>query len=92
MILGLVLEVSYLTASPTVLAAQELPQGAGSTGLPCAFAPLEHGHDLRTVHELLGHPDANWKIIYTHAPNRGPVAVQGPADRMLGLCRCRVLS
>lgn len=42
---------------------------------------LEHGYDIRTVQELLGHRDLNTTMIYTHILNQGPGAVRSPADR-----------
>ena len=44
---------------------------------------LEDGHDIRTVQELIGHADVATTMIYTHVLNRGPGAVQSPADRLL---------
>jgi site-specific recombinase XerD len=43
---------------------------------------LEDGHDIRTVQEVVGHRDVSTMMIYTHVLNRGPAAVQSPADRI----------
>jgi len=43
---------------------------------------LEHGSDIRTIQELMGHRDLKSTMIYTHVLNRGGLGVQSPADRL----------
>lgn len=49
-----------------------------------ATALLEHGYDIRTVQELLGHQNVATTMIYTHVLNRGGRGVLSPADRAGG--------
>ncbi len=44
---------------------------------------LEHGYDIRTVQDLLGHKDVRTTQIYTHVLNKRGLAVISPFDRMM---------
>ena len=46
---------------------------------------LEHGYDIRTVQELLGHRDVRTTMVYTHVLNRGGLGVRSPVDTVVGL-------
>jgi integron integrase len=41
---------------------------------------LEHGYDMRTVQELLGHKDVKTTMVYTHVLQRGGKGVRSPLD------------
>lgn len=43
---------------------------------------LEHGADIRTVQQLLGHEKLDTTMVYTHPLNRGGLGVRSPADRL----------
>ena len=43
---------------------------------------LEHGYDIRTVQELLGHKDVTTTMIYTHVMQKPGLGVKSPLDNI----------
>jgi len=48
----------------------------------CATHLLEDDHDIRTLQEILGHPDVSTTMIYTPVLNRGRLGVRRSTDRL----------
>jgi hypothetical protein len=42
----------------------------------------DHGYEIRTVQEPLGHGDVRTAMIYTHVLKRGGNGVRSPVDRL----------
>lgn len=47
-----------------------------------ATALLRSGYDIRTVQDLVGHPDISTKMIYTHVLKVGGAGVRSPLDAL----------
>jgi site-specific recombinase XerD len=43
---------------------------------------LEHGYDIRTVQELLGHKNVATTMIYTHVLSRPGSHIRSPLDQL----------
>ncbi len=41
---------------------------------------VEHGYDIRTIQELLGHSDISTTMIYTHVAEKNKLSVISPLD------------
>ena len=42
---------------------------------------LENGYDIRTIQELLGHPNLQTTMIYTHVASKNILGVRSPLDK-----------
>jgi len=47
-----------------------------------ATSLVEHGYDIRTIQELLGHANVSTTMIYTHVATRNKIGVISPVDRL----------
>jgi site-specific recombinase XerD len=45
---------------------------------------IEHGYDIRTIQELMGHADVSTTMIYTHVAARNKLGVASPVDTLDG--------
>ncbi len=68
----------------TAVKKAEIQKHASIHSLRHSFAThlIEHGYDIRTIQELLGHSNVSTTMIYTHVAQKNKLSIISPFDNL----------